>query len=238
MFRRAREAWFILPFGPLDSRDHRPVPLPEAFAFLANGCLLVLELVAGRILAPRVGVSLYTWTAVIGVVLAGYSLGSWLGGKVADRRPGRSVLSLLFLLSAGASALVLVFASNLETFALSLSLPTIWQVTWLSSLVFLLPSTLIGAITPMIIKLSLSSLDETGRVVGRIRSAAELGGILGVFLTGFVLIEAFDTRSIVACVAIALAVLGVLSNPLWGVMGERRGEHPAAEASRSSVNRT
>src|SRR6266576_1103635 len=105
---RAR-AWFILPFGPPDPRDLRSVPFPEAFAFIANGSLLVLELVAGRILAPEVGVSLYTWTAVIGVVLAGISLGSWLGGKIADRRPGRSVLSLLFLLSAGTSALVLVF---------------------------------------------------------------------------------------------------------------------------------
>jgi MFS family permease len=231
MSRRVRNAWFILPLGPPDSRDRRPVPLPEAFAFLANGSLLVLELVAGRILAPRVGVSLYTWTAVIGVVLAGYSLGSWLGGKIADERPGRSVLSLLFLLCAGASALVLVFANNLDTFAVSLSLPTIWQVIWLSLLVFLLPSVLIGAVTPMIIKLSLSSLDETGRVVGRIRGAAELGGILGVFLTGFVLIEAFGTRSIIAWVAITLALLGVLCNPLWTVaLAGRKGETPEAEA--------
>jgi predicted MFS family arabinose efflux permease len=199
--------------------------MPEAFAFLANGCLLVLELVAGRILAPRVGVSLYTWTAVIGIVLAGYSLGSWLGGKIADQRPSRSVLSLVFLLCAGASALVLVFADNLDSVALSLSLPQIWQVMWLSTLVFLVPSVLIGAVTPMIVKLSLSSLDETGRVVGRIRSAAELGGILGVFLTGFVLIEAFGARSIVAWVAITLALLGVLCNPLWGAAAR---EHESA----------
>jgi multisubunit Na+/H+ antiporter MnhG subunit len=69
----------------------------------------------------------------------------------------------------------------------------------------------------MIIKLSLSSLDVTGRVVGRIRAAAELGAIAGVFLTGFVLIQAFGTRSIVATVAIALAVLGILANPIWGI---------------------
>src|SRR4051794_18419990 len=102
-------AWFILPLGEPDPRDTRPLRFPGVFAFLGNGCLLVLELVAGRILAPTVGVSLYTWTAVIGVVLAGISLGSWVGGKIADRRPGRSVLSLQFLLGAAASALVLVF---------------------------------------------------------------------------------------------------------------------------------
>src|ERR671931_240107 len=118
---------FVVPLGPAEAWDVRPLRFPTAFAFVANGCLLVLELVAGRIIAPSVGVSLYTWTSVIGVVLAGLSLGSWIGGKVADRRPGRSILSLEFLLAALASALILVFDSNLDSVALSFSLPTIWQ---------------------------------------------------------------------------------------------------------------
>jgi nitrate/nitrite transporter NarK len=219
-------AWFILPLGEADPRDTRPLRFPGVFAFLGNGCLLVLELVAGRILAPTVGVSLYTWTAVIGVVLAGISLGSWIGGKIADRRPGRSVLSVQFLLSAVASALVLIFDSNLDSVAAPFSWPTIWQVVWLSTLVFFLPSVLIGTITPMIIKLSLSSLEVTGRVVGRIRAAAELGAIAGVFLTGFVLIEAFGTRSIVAAVSITLVVLGILSNPVWMVVLGRAQAEP------------
>jgi MFS family permease len=216
-------ARFLLPLGAPEPWDIRPLRFPEVFAFLGNASLLVLELVAGRILAPTVGVSLYTWTAVIGVVLAGISLGSWLGGKVADRRPGRSVLSLLFLLSAGASALVLVFDNNLDAVAAPFTWPRTLQVVWLSTLVFLLPSVLIGAVTPMIVKLSLSSLDMTGRVVGRIRSAAELGAIVGVFLTGFVLISAFGVRSIVAFVAITLAVLAILSNPVWTAAALRRG---------------
>src|SRR6188472_2859948 len=129
-------AWFILPVGEPDPRDSRPLRFPSVVAFLANGALLVLELIAGRVLAPAVGVSLYTWTAVIGVVLAGISLGSWVGGKVADWRPSRSILSIQFMLSAGASALVLVFDSNLESVAAPFSWPTIWQVVWLATLVF------------------------------------------------------------------------------------------------------
>ena len=223
-------AWFILPVGDPDPRHARPLRLPSAFAFVANGALLVLELVAGRILAPTVGVSLYTWTAVIGVVLAGISLGSWLGGKVADWRPARSILSLELLLAGLASALILVFDSNLDSVAASFSWPTIWQVLWLATLVFFLPSLLIGMVTPMIIKLSLSSLDATGRVVGRIRGAAELGAIVGVFLTGFVLVEAFGTRTIVATVAIALGALAVLSSPLWPVTLRRsRRTSPARD---------
>jgi MFS family permease len=214
-------AWFIVPVGEPDPRDSRPLRFPSVFAFLANGALLVLELIAGRIIAPTVGVSLYTWTAVIGVVLAGISLGSWIGGKVADRRPGRSILSLEFLLAALASALILVFDSNLDSVALSFSLPTIWQVLWLATIVFFLPSVLIGMVTPMIVKLSLNSLDVTGRVVGRIRAAAEVGAIVGVFLTGFILIDAFGTRTIVVTVALTLGVLAILSSPLWMVAWAR-----------------
>jgi predicted MFS family arabinose efflux permease len=202
----------------------RPLRFPGAFAFLANGALLVLELVAGRVIAPTVGVSLYTWTAVIGVVLAGISLGSWLGGKIADRRPERVVLSVQFLLAGASSALILVFDSHLDTIAAPFSWPEIWQVIWLSTIVFFVPSVLIGSVTPMIVKLSLASLDETGRVVGRIRAAAELGAILGVFLTGFVLVDAFGTRTIVACVAIVLALLGVLSYPIRGAVRSRSEE--------------
>jgi MFS family permease len=227
----ARASWFILPVGTPDPRDSRPLRFPGAFAFLGNGALLVLELVAGRVLAPAVGVSLYTWTAVIGVVLAGISLGSWVGGKIADARPSRAILSIQFLLSAVASALILVFDSNLESVAAPFSWPTIWQVVWLATLVFFLPAVLIGMVTPMIVKLSLSSLDVTGRVVGRIRAAAELGAIVGVFLTGFVLIGAFGTRSIVAAVAITLAVLAILSNPLWGVVLGRGRARASAEQS-------
>jgi len=65
---------------------------------LANCAILVLQLVAGRLLAPYLGVSLATWTAVIGVFLLGISLGNWLGGKLADRSPSARTLGLLLLL--------------------------------------------------------------------------------------------------------------------------------------------
>ena len=60
--------------------------------FVASACTLVLEIAAGRLLAPYIGASLYTWTSVIGVVLAGISLGNYLGGVVADRAGSRRTL--------------------------------------------------------------------------------------------------------------------------------------------------
>src|SRR5438105_10587691 len=78
-----------------------------AIVFVASFCSLVIELIAGRIMAPYIGVSLYTWTSIIGVVLAGISLGNYVGGRIADRWASGSTLGILFLLSGVASLAIL-----------------------------------------------------------------------------------------------------------------------------------
>jgi len=70
---------------------------PYAVVFVASACGLVLEIVAGRLLAPTIGASLYTWTSIIEVVLAGISVGSFVGGIVADRYPSPTTLGLVLV---------------------------------------------------------------------------------------------------------------------------------------------
>src|SRR5512133_3715824 len=77
--------------------------LAYLIVFTSSTCTMVIELVAGRIMAPYIGVSLYTWTSIIGVVLAGMSIGNYLGGVIADRRANRSTLGLIFVAGAVAS---------------------------------------------------------------------------------------------------------------------------------------
>ena len=60
--------------------------------FLSGAVLLGLEIVASRVLAPYFGSSLFVWGALIGVVLAGLSIGYWLGGALADRFPSPYLL--------------------------------------------------------------------------------------------------------------------------------------------------
>ena len=61
------------------------IRLAYAIVFMASFCGMSLELTGSRILAPLVGVSLYTWTGIIGVMLAGTTAGNYLGGVLADR---------------------------------------------------------------------------------------------------------------------------------------------------------
>ena len=81
---------------------------PNLIVFISSACIMILELVAGRIVAPYVGVSLYTWTSIIGVVLAGISLGNYLGGLLADRWASLRFLGGIFLLG-GLSSLSVLF---------------------------------------------------------------------------------------------------------------------------------
>ncbi|HEX9015952.1 MAG TPA: fused MFS/spermidine synthase [Chloroflexota bacterium] len=183
--------------------------------FVASACGLIIELVAGRILAPFIGVSLYTWTSIIGVVLAGISLGNYLGGRIADRAPRQQTLGVLFLLSGLASLTILALIQFVGARAGNMPIPLMARIALLTAIVFFLPSLLLGTITPVVVKLTLKDLKDAGTTVGKIYAFSTLGSIVGTFATGFVLISWFGTRVIVAGVAVTLIVMALLFGGLW-----------------------
>ncbi len=182
--------------------------LPVLIVFVSNVCMMVLELVAGRIIAPYVGVSLYTWTSVIGVVLAGMSLGNYLGGRLADRWASARLLGGVFLLAG------LFSAGILAADTLGLQLPDTWpivaRILAFTAALFFIPSMVLGGVSPIVVKLAVRDLAKTGSTVGRISAAGTLGSIVGTFATGFILISAFGTHVIVWGVAIALLGMAAL----------------------------
>ncbi len=191
-----------------------------AIAFIASGCTLVIELVAGRLLAPYIGVSLYTWTSVIGVILAGISIGNFLGGRLADRYPGPSVLGLTLVAASLTSFITLGLVSLLPQFTLWMSL--VPRILVLTTVIFFLPGCILGMITPLVVKQALTDLGHAGGLVGRVYAISTAGSLVGVYLTGFVLIAHFGTRLIVVMVAAVLLLLGALLGNLLHGRGIRR----------------
>lgn len=170
---------------------------------------MALQLVAGRIMAPLIGVSHYTWTTIIGVMLAGMSIGYMVGGRLADRHASRRLLGGLFIAAGLGSVLVLVIAALLSAVADSvISLPLLVRMVLFVGGIFLLPSILIGLTPPLVVKLTLNDLARTGNVVGRIYAMSSLGSILGTFITGYVLLANFGVRSIVLGVGGVLLAIG------------------------------
>ena len=187
--------------------DRNRIAFYFATTFLASGALLVLELVAARLIAPYVGVSLYTWTTIIGVILAGLSIGNWLGGYWADRGHGEQRVGLVLLASG-----VLSFASlyAIAPVAAVLQANTLGILTmtfvYVSSL-FLLPSVALGVVTPLLTTIAARQTEEVGRIIGGMHALAALGSITGVFLTGYLLVQYFGTRQVVFGVSILLLLL-------------------------------
>ncbi len=183
--------------------------------FIASGCTLILEIVAGRIVAPYVGVSIYTWTSVIGVVLAGISLGNFAGGLTADRWGSRITLGVVLIAGGLASLAILplIFAVTTYTYPPGFSL--VAKIVLMTAVVFLPPSFILGMVSPVVIKLTLADLTHTGGIVGRIYACSTFGSIVGTFLTGFVLIASFGTRWIVLWVGVVLVAMGLLVGA-WG----------------------
>jgi spermidine synthase len=185
--------------------------------FIASFCTMVIELVAGRIMAPYVGVSLYTWTSIIGVVLAGISIGAYIGGILADRFPTPRTLGWLLLVSGLAALSISPLTGAVARWPLETSLMV--RILVVTAVIFFLPSCLLGMISPVVVRLSLDRLERSGNVVGKIYAFSTLGSILGTFATGFFLISWMGTRNILLLMALIL----VVSSPLFGGAFLRRG---------------
>lgn len=179
-------------------------------------------------MAPYVGVSLYTWTSIIGVVLAGISLGAYLGGVLADRFPRRSTLGWL-LFVAGLAAFTIAPLTDLvgKSDFLEGVTTLMVRILVLTMFVFFIPSFILGMISPVVIKLSVKNLEKTGHIVGRISAFSTLGSILGTFTTGFFLIEAMGTRTILYSVGAILT----LCAPIFGGLLSRGSEGSQRKAA-------
>lgn len=181
---------------------------PYAIVFVSSACIMILELVAGRIVAPYVGVSLYTWTSIIGIVLAGISLGNYIGGRLADRRGSLRLLGVLFLLSGLTSFGVL--AVDVVGTRLPATWPVVVEILALVTVLFFVPCVILGTISPVVAKLAVRDLATTGATVGKIYAAGTVGSIVGTFATGFVLISRFGTTTIIWGVALVLVGMALL----------------------------
>lgn len=185
--------------------------LPPVFAaglvFVASGAVLVLEILAVRLLAPYVGLTLETTTSIIGAVLAGIAVGAALGGWVADRvNPYLMVVGLLI----GGGLLVLLTVPIIRALGPSASEGGNAAAVGVTFAALVPVAAVLSAVTPTVARLQLRDLRASGTVVGRLSGWATAGALVGTFGTGFVLVPLLPVSSSVLAVGILLVLVGVL----------------------------
>lgn len=186
---------------------------PHAIAFISGLCVMTVELVAGRLIGRHLGSSLYTWTSIIGVVLAGISIGNYVGGRMADRWKPESVLGWLFLYSS--MAVMTTLALN-NYFAGEKPLTgVVWPARVFISVltIFMLPALILGTISPVTAKMALANTQAIGRTIGSVYAWNTVGSILGTLATGFFLVSMLGAQGVVMVVALGLGLVGLVLGP-------------------------
>jgi predicted membrane-bound spermidine synthase len=182
--------------------------------FVVGTGSLGAEIAAVRLLAPYFGASTVVWANTIGVVLVALSVGYWLGGRWADRRPHMRSLCLLTLGAAVLLALVPFAADPL----LDLSVKTLDSLSAgaffgsLASVLLLVavPILLLGAVSPWAIRLAVGGVDEAGRVAGRLYALSTAGSLVGTLASALVLIPLVGTRRTFLLFALVIAAVAVM----------------------------
>jgi len=172
------------------------LPLLVFLLLLSGFCGLVYQVLWLRLLALTFGVTVYAAAAVLASFMGGLALGSLLAGRLVDRarHPLRlfGIVEILIGLCAAATPVVLGGLQSLMV-AAAPSLPdsvvagTVIRVA-MAAVVLLIPTTLMGATMPVVIKSSLTRSGGLGSRVGALYAANTAGAIVGTLMAGFYLI--------------------------------------------------
>ncbi|HEY8193128.1 MAG TPA: fused MFS/spermidine synthase, partial [Gaiellaceae bacterium] len=191
--------------------------------FAAGVGTLATEIGASRLLAPYFGNSTIVWANVIGLTLASLSLGYWLGGRLADRRPTPRALGFVVVLAACLIAAATLVARPI----LDLSVEGLDRVSAGAAIgsffgvlvLFVPPVTLLGMVAPFAIRLAITDVETAGTVSGRLYAFSTVGSLLGTFLSALVFIPAFGTQRTLLASAVLIGAAGaVLLGRRWLVL--------------------
>ena len=177
------------------SRGRLPTAsLPEVAVFVSGVSSMGLEILAGRIVAPQYGSSIYTWGSIIGVFLLALSLGYIHGGKRAAERATVARIAWLLLVPAAYIAVVVFAHDRLVVVTGGLGLPTRFASLPAVLVLFGPPTYILGYISPYAAELS--NAESTGAASGHIYAVGTVGSIIGAFGTTFLLIPTLSIETI------------------------------------------
>ncbi len=186
-----------------------------AIVFFGGMTTLGVELTASRLLAPYFGNNLFVWANVIGLTLLYLSVGYFLGGRLADRRPDDRLLAKLVTFAAFLVGIIPFAAKPILDLSIQgisdTSLGVFWGSLFGVLVLMAVPITLLGFVSPFAIRLATGDVRQTGAIAGRVYAIGTVGSLLGAFLPVLLLIPNIGTRNTFMVFSIALMILCALA---------------------------
>ncbi len=184
--------------------------------FFAGMAVMAVELGASRLLAPYFSSSQIVWTIIIGTIMIAMALGNVVGGKWADKNSDPARLFRRILFSAIWIAFIPVLGKYIILVITGLMIVTvstgllIWSSLIACMVIFVFPLFLLGTVTPSLIKYTISDIEESGSVAGRLGACNTIGSIIGTFLPTFVTIPSVGTGMTFLIFSGILLLIGLL----------------------------
>ena len=188
-------------------------------AFTGGLTSLAVELAASSLLRPHFGTANLVWAAIIGLILLYLTAGYFLGGRWADRSPHPVTLYQIVAWAAFLVGLVPFVAhpvlglaspafENFDAVMLGGSFATVL-------ILFSVPVTLLGCISPFVIRLAVEDVTSAGQTAGHVYAISTAGSFLGAFLPDLLLVPTIGTRNtfvLLSLLLLAVALVGLASN--------------------------
>lgn len=197
---------------------NRPVVRLVMIAIAISGfTALAFEVLWARVLVFVLTNSVYAMAVMLTTMLAGIGVGSYLGGRLADRSKNPLALfgwiEISIGLSALAAAFMLINLSSIHDQVFTIKPDTPWWywngIRFLeAALVMFLPALFMGAAFPIAGKIVVPDLQRIGSKMGLLYFYNTVGGAIGSLLTGFIFVSVIGTSATVAGMVVINLLLG------------------------------
>jgi spermidine synthase len=137
------------------------------------------------------------WASIIGLILIYLTAGYFLGGRWADRSPNLQTMCTILAWGGFTAGLVPFAARPVLRMAANafdqLQVGILFGSFTAVLILFILPVTLLGTVSPFAIRLAIVDSRQAGRISGQIYAISTLGSFIGTFLPVLVLIPLVGT---------------------------------------------
>lgn len=184
-------------------------------AFSSGFCIMGIELLGGRILAPFFGSSVHIWGSIITVFMLSLSIGYLLGGKLSTQQPNLKLYGSLFLTSGLLILPIVYWSPSLMEFIFIRVEDTRYGSLLAASALFFFPTIVLGMISPYSVRLLVKDQNTSGQVAGTLYFVSTLGSALGTIVTSFYLVLYFNVDQIIFTLSMTLIGLGFLALSIY-----------------------
>ena len=180
-------------------------------AFVGGFCIMSLELLGGRVLAPYFGSSIYVWGSIITVFMLSLSFGYLLGGRLSLHRPTLGRFALIFLAAAACLYPLVYFSEAIMAWIFGRVADPRYGSLLASSILFILPTIIMGMISPYSVRMLVRTTTHSGHVAGVLYFVSTLGSALGTLATSFYLVLWFEINTILTLLTAALLAMAAIA---------------------------